>query len=144
MKTNSRLIRHLVFMLSITLIPILCYSIILYFGGTRDNLLYSGIIALLLSLNIMYSFFLLKSALWKKIVFAFTANFIGSLIAALLIRVGINVENDTLGIWKWLLGNALFTITIWEIIYQLTENSFSTAANQALLKQQSKSSTGNN
>ena len=129
MRINSRLIRHFVFMLSITLIPILCYSIIIYFGGTRDNLMYFGIVALILSLNIMYSFFLLKSALWKKVVFAFTANFIGYLLAALLIRVGVNVENDILGIWKWLIGNALFTIMIWEIIYQLTENSFSTTAN---------------
>jgi hypothetical protein len=76
----------------------------------------------------MYSFSIVKVGLWKKIVSAITANFIAFFLAVLLIRVGINVENDIWGIFTWLVGNAFFTIVAWEIIYQLTENSFSTTA----------------
>ena len=123
MNVNPRLIRHLVFALSLTLIPILCYSIIMYFGGKQGNPMYIGIFAVILSLNSMYSFFILKYDLVKKFAYAFTANFIGYLLTSLLIRVGINVENDIWGILKWLIGNAIFTIMLWEVIYQITRDS---------------------
>ena len=132
MKINPRLIRHLVFMLSLSLIPILYYSIIIYFEGSRGNPLYFGIVAVILSLNIIYSFSILKAALWKKVVFAITVDLIAYFLAAMLIRVGINVENDIWGIWTWIIGNAFFTIMAWEIIYQLTENSLSSTANSNL------------
>ena len=129
MKINPRLFRHLVFMLSLSLFPMVYYCFMLYFEGIGGNPLYFGMVGVLLSLNIVYSFSVLKSALWKKIAVAVVAVFISYFLAAMLIRVGINVEDNAWGICAWLIGNAFFTVIIWEIIYQLTGNSLSAARN---------------
>ena len=128
MIVNSRSIRHLGFALSLTIIPILFYSIVMYLGGNRGNPLHLGIFAVILSLNIIYSFYILKSTLLKKLAFALTTNLICYFLAVLL-TVGINVENEIWGIWIWLIVNAFFTILSWEIIYQLTRNSLSIGKN---------------
>lgn len=128
MKTTSRLISHCLLVLLLSLMPLLYYAVALFLGVNHGNPLFLGMVALILGLNIIYAWFTLKAALWKKVAFAVTAGSIGFLLSELLIRVGINVENDVWGIAAWLLGNAFFTIVVWEIIYQVTKNAVSPTA----------------
>jgi hypothetical protein len=115
------ILKHVYFIIILWIIPFLVNFIVEKLHGDKGDPMFFTIIFLLLFTNIGFVHIITKFKWWVKIIFSVIIVVVSIFLSSLLFRLNFFPGYDPYGIMTIVVGNGVFTVILWNIIFEITK-----------------------
>lgn len=115
----TRISKYLVHFGLSLLFPVILVSVFIFVTGDREFGMVYGLLFALLVLNIVFSFYFLKTQISIKIISGIIVTLISVGMAYYIILLGLRPSFDFYGFWTGLFTYGVSSVITWESIYRL-------------------------